>query len=133
MRRARMTACYRKLGMDIPKMARPIGEKMARNDLHKMSYAQLSAMERRIARRKAEKHDAERTAVRKKVTDFAKRHGFDVRELIGERGKGKNGVAAKYQDPDKPHNTWTGCGRMPRWMATATKGGKAKKQDFLIR
>ena len=132
MRCARIIACYRKPGLDIPEIARPIGEKMARNDLDKMSYAELSAMERRIARLKAEKHDAERAAVRKKVTDFAKQHGFDIRELIGERGKGKNGVAAKYLDPGNPNNTWTGRGRMPRWMATATKGGKAKKEDFLI-
>ncbi len=29
-------------------------------------------------------------------------------------------------------NTWTGRGRMPRWMMAATKGGKSKKEDFLI-
>jgi H-NS histone family protein len=29
-------------------------------------------------------------------------------------------------------NTWTGRGSMPRWMAAATKGGKATKDDFLI-
>jgi len=106
---------------------------MARNDLNKMSYVQLSAMEQRIARLKVEKHDAERVAVRKKVTDFAKEHGFDIRELVGRRGKGKGSVAAKYRDPDNANNTWTGRGRIPRWMAAATKGGKAKKEDFLIK
>jgi len=29
-------------------------------------------------------------------------------------------------------NTWMGRGRMPRWLAAAIKGGKAKKQDFVI-
>jgi len=29
-------------------------------------------------------------------------------------------------------NIWTGRGRMPRWMAAATKGGKTKKEDFLV-
>ena len=29
-------------------------------------------------------------------------------------------------------NTWTGRGRMPRWMVAATKGGKANKEDFII-
>jgi DNA-binding protein H-NS len=106
---------------------------MARNDVDKMTYAQLSAMEQRIARVKAEKHDTERAAVRKKVTDFAKEHGFHIRDLIGGRGKGKGSVAAKYCDPSNPNNTWTGRGRMPRWMAAATKGGKAKKDDFLIK
>jgi DNA-binding protein H-NS len=106
---------------------------MARNDLDKMSYAELSAMEQRVARLKTEKQDAERSAVRKKVTDFAKEHGFDIRDLVGGRGKGKGSVAVKYRDPSNPNNTWTGRGRMPRWMAAATKGGKAKKEDFLIK
>jgi len=106
---------------------------MARNDLDKMTYAQLSAMEQRVARAKAEKEDAERVAVRKKATDFAREHGFHIRDLIGGRGKGKGSVAAKYRDASNPNNTWTGRGRMPRWMAAATKGGKAKKEDFLIK
>jgi DNA-binding protein H-NS len=38
----------------------------------------------------------------------------------------------KYRDPSNAANTWTGRGRMPRWMVAATKGGKAKKEDFLI-
>ena len=33
---------------------------------------------------------------------------------------------------DNAGNTWTGRGRMPRWMVAATKDGKAKKEDFLI-
>ena len=48
-------------------------------------------------------------------------------------GKGRKGtVAVKYRDPKNPENTWTGRGRMPRWMVAATKGGKARKEDFLI-
>jgi DNA-binding protein H-NS len=61
-------------------------------------------------------------------------HGFDIRELFGGRkggGKGSRGkVAVKYRD--NAGNTWTGRGRMPRWMVAATKGGTAKKEDFLI-
>jgi DNA-binding protein H-NS len=100
-----------------------------------MSYTELSEMELRIARLKAEKQDAERATLRQKVTEFAKRHGFDIRELIGGRGKGrgKGSVAAKYRDPKNPENTWTGRGRMPRWMNAAIKGGKSSKEDFLIK
>jgi DNA-binding protein H-NS len=106
---------------------------MARTtDLEKMSYAELTAMETRIARLIMEKRDAERTQLRGKLTELAREHGFDIRELVG-RGKGRNGsVAVKYRDPQNPSNTWTGRGRMPRWMAAAMKGGKAKKEDFLI-
>src|SRR5882724_5293613 len=103
---------------------------MARTkNIENMSYAELAAMQARIERMKIEKQNAERAAVRQKLMDIAKEAGFDIHDLIdGRKGKGK--VAAKYRDG--AGNTWTGRGRMPRWMTAATKGGKAKKEDFLI-
>jgi DNA-binding protein H-NS len=106
---------------------------MARSDIDKMSFAQLAAMEQRIARAKAEKQDEERAALKKKVTDFVKSHGFALKDLFGGRAKLRGAVAAKYRDPANPENTWAGRGRMPRWMAAATKGNKATKEDFLIK
>jgi len=108
---------------------------MARTkNLENMTAAELSAMQARIERVKIEKQNAERTALREKLTAMAKDAGFDIRELFdGRMGKGKRGkVAVKYRDPSNSANTWTGRGRMPRWMTAATKGGKAKKDDFLI-
>ena len=107
---------------------------MARSsELEKMSYAELTEMEARIERLKMEKQNSERAAVRKQLMDMAKEHGFDIRELMDGRKKGKGTVAAKYRDPKNPENTWTGRGRMPRWMVAATRGGKASKDDFLIK
>jgi len=105
-----------------------IGElKMARpSNLERMSYAELSKLEVEIARLKAEKQNEERAALREKMAAMAREHGFDMGELFG-RGK------FKYRDPKNPENTWTGRGRMPRWMVAATKGSKAKKEDFLIK
>jgi DNA-binding protein H-NS len=105
---------------------------MARNgDLEKMSYAELTKMQTDIERMKAEKQVSERAAVKQQITDIAKKAGFELRELFGKGGK-KGSVAVKYRDPKNPENTWTGRGRPPRWMAAAMKGGKAKKEDFLI-
>lgn len=107
-------------------MARP-------SNLEKMSYSDLAKMEAQIARLKIEKQDAERKALRDKVVEMVKAHGFEISDLFGRGGrKGKGTVAIKYRDPSNSQNTWTGRGRMPRWMAAATKGGKAKKDDFLI-
>ena len=107
---------------------------MARSkNIENMSFAELAAMQARIERAKVERQGAERIALRQKLTDMAKEHGFDIRDLLDGRGKGKRGkVAIKYRDPSNSANTWTGRGRMPRWMTAATKGGKAKKEDFLI-
>jgi DNA-binding protein H-NS len=106
-------------------MARP-------SNLAKMSYAELSKLEVEIARLKAEKQNEERAALREKMAAMAREHGFDMGELFGTRRNGKGSVAVKYRDPKNPENTWTGRGRMPRWMVAATKGNKAKKEDFLI-
>jgi DNA-binding protein H-NS len=107
------------------------------NGLEKLSYAELAELRQRIVRLMAQKEGAERSTVRERISAFAKQHGFEVRELIDGRrkakGKGKRGgVAIKYRDPKNPENTWTGRGRTPRWMVAALKGGKAKKEDFLI-
>jgi DNA-binding protein H-NS len=107
---------------------------MARmNGLEKMSYAELVEAESQIAQLKIGKQNAERAEVRQKLIDIAKEHGFEISDLFGKGGrKGKGSVAPKYRDPKNPENTWTGRGRPPRWLAAATKGGKAKKEDFLI-
>jgi DNA-binding protein H-NS len=106
-------------------MARP-------KKLENMSVAELAKMQANIERMKMDKQNAERAAVREKIVALAKEHGFAIHELLGRSsGKGKRGkVAVKYRD--SAGNTWTGRGRMPRWLVAATKGGKAKREDFLI-
>jgi DNA-binding protein H-NS len=106
---------------------------MARSkNIENMSYAELAAMQVRIERAKVERQSVDRAALKEKMADMAKKHGFDLRELFDGRRKGKGSVAIKYRDPSNSANAWTGRGRMPRWMTAATKGGKAKKEDFLI-
>jgi DNA-binding protein H-NS len=107
---------------------------MARNgDLEKMSYAELAKMQADIGRLKIEKQSSERTALKAKLAAIATDAGFDLHELFSKGRKAMGTVAVKFRDPKNPENTWTGRGRMPRWMTAATKGGKAKKEDFLIK
>ena len=100
------------------------------NNIGKMSYSELVRAELKVARLKTEKQNQERAAVRLKAVAMAKAHGFDIEELFGLGRTGK--VPVKYRDPKNPANTWTGRGLMPRWLVKATRGGKAKKDDFLI-
>jgi DNA-binding protein H-NS len=104
---------------------------MARSkNIENMSFAELAAMQARIERAKIEKQGAERAALREKLTAMAKEAGFEIRELFNGHGGKRGKVAVKYRD--KTGNTWTGRGRMPRWLTAATKGGKAKKEEFLV-
>ena len=105
---------------------------MARSkNIENMSLAELAAMQARIERAKAERQSVDRAALKQKMADMAKQHGFELRDLFDGRRKGNGSVAIKYRD--SAGNTWTGRGRMPRWMVAATKGGKAKREDFLIK
>ena len=54
---------------------------MARSkNIENMSYVELAAMQARIERAKIEKQGAERVALRQKLTEMAKEHGFDIHD-----------------------------------------------------
>ena len=73
-----------------------------------------------------------RVELREKIANFARPEGITDDVLGANRGQRKGSVAVKYRDPKDPANTWTGRGRMPRWLVAVTKGGKAKREDFAI-
>jgi len=45
--------------------------------------------------------------------------------------KSKKTILPMYRNPDNPNETWTGRGRMPRWVIVKTMEG-VKKEDMLI-
>src|SRR5688572_19498506 len=104
----------------------------ASSNLDAMSYAELAEMQARIERLKVGKQNAERDELRQRVLAMVKEAGFELSDLFGKGRKAKGSVSVKYRDPQNPENTWTGRGRMPRWLAAATKGGKVRKEDFLV-
>ncbi|MGF6417346.1 DNA-binding protein H-NS [Stenotrophomonas sp. AN71] len=83
------------------------------------------------------------SAVRRMLKAAAAEAGYTLEELFGEgaltaaapsrkparRRTGK--VAAKYRDPEYKRLTWSGRGRMPRWLASKVQKGH-KATDFLI-
>jgi DNA-binding protein H-NS len=98
-----------------------------------MSYAELTELRAVVDRLMVEKKNEARAELREQMADLAKAQGMSLEEVVaGKKGARKGSVAIKYRDPSNPGNTWTGRGRMPRWIVAATKGGKAKKEDFLV-
>lgn len=80
--------------------------------------------------------------VRKELIALADSFGYAISELFDvsprpravakhvqtpKRGK----VHAKYRDPENRRNTWSGRGRMPRWLADKVRRG-ARVTDYLI-
>lgn len=100
-------------------------------NLEKYTFAELAEMRTEIDSLIEQKKAEEKASLKAKLADLAKAQGFELDEVMGRRGK-RGIVAPKYRDPENPANTWTGRGRMPRWMVAATKKRGVKKEDFLI-
>jgi DNA-binding protein H-NS len=101
--------------------------------LDKLAYAKLAALRARVDRVMQRKLGAQRAKLKGQMEAMAKQHGFSLSEVFdGEQGKAGVRPPVKYRDPKDPRNTWTGRGRIPRWMAAALKNGKARKEDFRI-
>jgi len=114
-------------------------------DVEHLSLRELNALVAAAEQRRALVASRRPVAVvRRKLIAFAAQCGYTIEELIGtapaeataparkpatRRKPGK--VAAKYRDPDNKRNTWSGRGRMPRWLAEKTKHGRSPA-DFLI-
>jgi len=74
---------------------------------------------------------------------LARRAGFEVsvtrigealevrRRARGVSVSGRKPVAAKYRNPEKPVETWSGRGREPRWLAEKIAAGRSR-EEFAI-
>ncbi|UHQ23066.1 H-NS histone family protein [Lysobacter sp. 5GHs7-4] len=113
-------------------------------DLEALSLPELNSLLIAAERRKQLVSSRRPIAVvRRKAIALAAQLGYTIEELYGDqpaaeaagkkraprRKTGK--VAAKYRDPENKRNTWSGRGRMPRWLAQKTKHGRSAT-DFLI-
>ncbi len=102
-------------------------------DLEKLSYAELQELIRNAQQLLSEKQAAAKNELKESFIAKAREHGISLDELFGKgRKAGKGSVAIKFRDPKNPENTWTGRGRMPRWLQAAVDAGR-KKESFLIK
>lgn len=91
------------------------------------------------------KHLARRrpiAAVRREAVAMANSLGYSIGEILADiaalssdrkpvRARKRAKVAPKYRDPENARNTWSGRGRIPRWLAEKVqRGGQAA--DYLI-
>jgi DNA-binding protein H-NS len=101
-------------------------------NIKKLTHSELIDLRSRVDRLLVDKQAEEKNMLRQRLADMAKAEGYSLEELLGKGRKGKGSVPVKYRDPSNPANTWTGRGRMPRWLVAATRGRKATKEDFLV-
>lgn len=106
-------------------------------NLDAMSLKELVDLETKVQKAIAGLRDRERSALKEKMAEMAKNHGFSVNELFGGNrpgrggGKGKSIGVARFANPENKADTWTGRGRKPNWLVDRLKKG-AKLSDFAI-
>ncbi|MBZ4039103.1 H-NS histone family protein [Lysobacter sp. 13A] len=79
--------------------------------------------------------------VRRELIALAASQGYQIEELMDAKApstptrrskpQSRARAAPKYRDPGNRRHTWSGRGRMPRWLADKVKRGHSVT-DFLI-
>ena len=95
-------------------------------NLKSMSIDQLMSLRRHVEAALNSKVIEQRRAIESKLAKLGSFQGGATR-----RGVGRGKVVPKYRNPDNDHETWTGRGMKPLWLAAAIKAGK-KLDHFLI-
>lgn len=100
--------------------------------LQKMKLKDLLDLRNRVDRAIQEVRDEERSNLREHFRQMAAAKGIAWNEIVGGgKGKSRGPVAVKYADPKDPSMTWTGRGRMPKWLSARIKSG-AKLESFKL-
>ena len=101
--------------------------------LDSMELDELRHVQKRIERLIADYQTRKRRDAVAAAEKAARKHGFKLKDLVGEGKPTKTGKAAasrslspaKYANPDDPQQTWSGLGRRPSWVRDALDAGRS--------
>jgi DNA-binding protein H-NS len=97
------------------------------------SYKELLSQIEMLRQQAESQRKAEIANVVEDIRAKMQHYGINLSDLglagRGSRSKGAR-VAAKYRNPITG-DTWTGRGKMPRWLQSEVNAGK-RREDFLI-
>lgn len=72
--------------------------------------------------------DDDREKLRQEMEAIAREKGLSLGDILdNDLLPASQESTVKFQDPDHPENTWTGRGRMPKWLARAIAEGTPKE------
>ena len=97
--------------------------------LEKMPTAKLEDLRAEVEAMIASKVAARRHELQSQLSEL-----LDISGTKHGTGRGRSkarSVPAKYRNPKKSEEVWSGRGRMPLWLVAEIKAGKAR-EDFLI-
>jgi DNA-binding protein H-NS len=98
--------------------------------LNEMPIDELWALREMVDKILAEKLTAEKAALDLRLKQLSRQNTDRHHDsAIGRRRYPK--VLPKFRNPDRPSDTWTGRGKLPRWLSAELKAGR-RIDDFRI-
>ena len=103
--------------------------------LEELTFEQLAKLVDAIQTHLDTKRRELREQLRQELIEKAGQLGIDPAELLPtpkSRGGKRSEVKPKYRDTRDPTQTWSGRGRVPKWLQERIAAGE-NKDDYLIR
>ncbi len=97
------------------------------------TYKELKAQAEALMQQAEAARRAEIASVVAEIQARMKEYGITLDDLRGgaKKAKSRGTVAAKYYNP-ATGDSWSGRGRVPRWLAAEMEKGRAK-ESFLVK
>ncbi len=96
---------------------------MKDSQLEKMSLKELTDLRERVGKMMIVRQHSEKANLKEELIARAQEAGFNIGDLfpLGRKvAKSKGSSGSLYRNPDDPTMTWSGRGRKPKWLSTAT-------------
>ncbi len=109
-------------------------------DPKSISFNELIEMKQAIDREIVSRRDTEIEALKTRAITAASALGIPLTEMLGiqvptapgpEPRKTRRVPKARYRDPDRPENVWSGRGRPPKWLQEKIDQG-AEKEAYRV-
>lgn len=93
--------------------------------LDKLSIKELIDLQARIDAMLQARKDDEKAVLKAQFKQMAEEAGFVLADIVGgpRVGRPRGSVQAKFVNPENPSLTWSGRGRMPKWLSEKVKAG----------
>ena len=99
-------------------------------DLDKMPHDALWDLHQRIVEVLSRRLEDETRKLQKQLDELGRKSSGFPNEILHRRPYPK--VQPKFRNPDNPSETWSGRGKMPRWLVLLVESGR-NRDEFRVR
>jgi DNA-binding protein H-NS len=93
-------------------------------DLQSMTTDELWALHETLTSILSTKMEAEKQKLEEQLDGLHRRSGTVERAIATPKRRPYPKVPAKFQNPERPSETWSGRGKQPRWVSKSLAAGK---------